>query len=176
MNTDLKALCAQLDSFKTRLSALSAALAGLGARAGAISRQLKRNRTVRDDSFESDFNALLEQLKPFLSEFETAAKDLSEASRSRDGLPEDADSSLLKNMVFHARNASLETDKFSSAFREAHREGKNLQLKLNWWMVEAYSSDLEHLVGKLLFAARELAKAADARAEAQQRLRHQPDA
>ncbi|HOX22724.1 MAG TPA: hypothetical protein PLL10_04605, partial [Elusimicrobiales bacterium] len=55
-------------------------------------------------------------------------------------------------------------DKFSSSFRNAHREGKNLQIKLNWWMVEAYRNDLEHLVGKLLFAARELSKLAESRA------------
>lgn len=165
MTTDIKDLCSQLDSFKSRIGKAASDMDDIGARAGAIGRQLKRNRPVRDDSFETDFNTRLAELKQLLQEFEVYVKTLSDAARS--GAQDAGDSAQVKNLVFHARNSSLEADKLCSAARSAHREGKVMQLKLNWWMVEAYCSDMEHLMGKLLFAAREFARAAEARSAAQ---------
>jgi len=169
MTIDIKDLCAQLDSIKSRLSKAASDMDNLGARAGAIGRQQKRNRPVRDDAFEPDFNTHLTDLKKLLEDFENYVKTLSDAARA--GAQENApnDSSQIKNLVFQARSSSLEADKFCSASRSAHREGKTLQLKVNWWMVEAYCNDLEHFMGKLLFAAREFARAAEEGTAAQAR-------
>ncbi|HOX24010.1 MAG TPA: hypothetical protein PLL10_11130, partial [Elusimicrobiales bacterium] len=60
---DIKELCEKLDQFKSRLSKTAVDMDDIGARADAIARQLKRNRPVRDDSFEGDFNKNLDGLK-----------------------------------------------------------------------------------------------------------------
>ncbi len=156
----LDKLSTQCDALRTLLQQQAATLQDLSRRLLQITQQLRKNIDVRDSAFAADFNTYAQTLRQTLDEIEPVWTELRTHIRQ---LPDKAWGGELalaaKGLNSRAKALSVACDEFSTAYDTFAKHYKNFTAaKLNMWLLTACQTDIDNLIGKILFLAREIAR------------------
>ena len=163
MDNFFESASAKLEEMETVLNSAAARLQGFPARLRAVSAQVKRNISVRDADLEGDFNATAKELYDFASaseEFWAATRETVRGYSKKDLAENHAFE--IKSFNVKARMLTRSIEDVASRFAEILRAANGAGLKLNLWMLEAASLNLDKLAGKILFMSRSLSKILEA--------------
>jgi hypothetical protein len=158
---NFKTLSRKLDNLTNRLDRLISVMEDFSSRGLKIIRQQKHSISSRDMKFDGDFNKFCSDSKKFAKDlgiFFTAAGLLQRKLKS-EALQYDV--MTLKAFVTKARELNLTIEEFGSVFNYLKKNIKDNKPQLKWWILEVASADIQHLSGKILFAAREISHIAE---------------
>lgn len=162
MNTEqlLDTLSVRCDALRTLLQQQVPPLRDLSRRLVQITQQLRKNIEVRDTAFAADFNTYAQTLRDSLDKIEPAWTQLRTQVRQ---LPDKAWNGELalaaKGLNSRAKDLSGTCDEFSTEYDTFAKQYKNFTAaKLNMWLLTSCQTDINNLVGKVLFLAREIAR------------------
>lgn len=122
-------------------------------------KQHRRKMPVRDVTFEEEFRALVLDLRKLTDN----SQDFWQETRAYFRIL-DKNKMVLENRVYVKRVniAALaftrQTDELFTVFKNLQELGKDISLRLNWWLLESSSDDLFKITNKILFLTRDMEK------------------
>lgn len=131
----------------------------LYARLEEISVQYKRKTPITDASFEQDFRQAVEQLMALSDGSSVFWKEIRKKYHSKYNKLIDGEHRLLiKKISICALVFTRQTDELFTIYKNLHSLGKDLPLRLNWWMLETSIQDLLKTTSRILFLMRSMEK------------------
>lgn len=170
MNSEqlLEKLSIHCDTLRTLLQQQTIALRDLSRRLIQILQQLRKNIDVRDGDFATDFNTYVQTLREKLDRIEPTWTELRAQIRQTPDKEWNGDLALLaKGLNSRAKTLSVTGDEFTTEYDFFAKNYKNFTAtKLNMWLLTSCQSDIDNLIGKVLFLAREIARKTEQNREA----------
>ncbi len=162
MNTEqlLETLSARCDALRSLLQQQVPALQDFSRRLVQITQQLRKNIEVRDTTFADDFNTYVQTLRDSLDKTEPVWTQLRTQLRLLPDKAWNGELALLaKGLNSRAKDLSGTCDEFTTEYDNFAKQYKNFTAaKLNMWLLTSCQADINNLVGKVLFLAREIAR------------------
>ncbi|MGB2578548.1 hypothetical protein AAIR98_000467 [Elusimicrobium simillimum] len=154
-----EATLARLDDMRNTIGAISQQMSNMSPRLEMVSAQIKKNIPVRDETLELDFNTMAKDFFDFsnnMEEFWTTTRDKLRQFNKKEIAEEYG--LEVKTLNIKARVITRAIDEVATQFGYLYPVVKASPLKLNIWLLEAASLNLDKLASKILFMARELSK------------------
>lgn len=122
-----------------------------------ISVQYKRRTPISDIAFEQDFRTTIEDLRILSDTNNTFWQEVraSYHSKYRKMLEQDH-RFLIKQISFNALAFTRQTDELFTIYKNLQMLGKDLPLRLNWWVFENCTQDLLNTTNRILFLVRNM--------------------
>lgn len=124
-----------------------------------IAKQHKRRMPVRDTNFEQEFRAVVEDLKNFTNDcqdfWQQARSDYHASNKAK--LIGD-NRIAVKQITIAALAFTRQTDELFTVFKNLQTTGKEVPLRLNWWILEYCCEDLFKTTNRILFMTRDMEK------------------
>lgn len=162
MNSEqlLEQLSIRCDVLRTLLQQQVPALRDFSRRLLQITQQLRKNIEVRDTDFATDFNTYVQALRETLDKTEPAWTELRAQVRQLPGNAWGGELALAaKGLNSRAKALSVACDEFTTEYDIFAKQYKNFTAaKLNMWLLTSCQTDINNLIGKILFLAREIAR------------------
>jgi hypothetical protein len=152
-------LSAELEKINVDLGRLAVTMRELTDRLDVVSKQLRRNTTVRDTSFEADFRAAGESIVRLTNALEDLWKKAGEHVRGAHAANIEQGCEIsIREFSSRAKETVKVIAELSSTFAYLQIQSRGLQLRLNWLALETNVEILAKLSPKILFTIRELGK------------------
>lgn len=127
-----------------------------------ISAQHKRRMPLEDTSFEKDFLKTLDGLRKLSDENYAFWKDVRDKYYKGYKKMLDQDYRfLIKQIKVSAIAFTRQTDELFTIYKNLQYLGKDIPLRLNWWIFENATQDLLNTTNRILFLLRSMEKGYD---------------
>lgn len=158
----LQNISAQCDAFKTLLSNASDELAEFTRRLTLILSRLHKENDTRDEGFSAQFNQFTLDLRAQIDGQETFWSSARQQARAAQTGGLSGLALAAKGFNSRAKTLSRACDEFSTAYHTFYKTYQSYTAhKLNVWLLTSCDADINNLTGKILFLARETARAAE---------------
>ena len=155
----LKLMLRKTEESQIKLRVYNEELKHFYVRLSQISVQHKRKTPLTDTSFESDFRKTVEDLR-ILSDtnygfwLEVRTKYHNKYKKMLD----DEHRFIIKQISLAALGFTRQTDELFTIYKNLQTLGKDLPLRLNWWLLENCTQDLMNTTNRILFLMRNMEK------------------
>jgi DNA gyrase/topoisomerase IV subunit A len=125
----------------------------------AISKQYRRRMPVRDAAFQEDFRETMMNLRKFadrVQDFWQHTRRLYNSVDKDDFVRENRLN--IKQIKTAAASFSRQSDELYMNYKNLNALGKDLPLRLNWWLFESSCGDMSKISGNILFISRDMEK------------------
>jgi hypothetical protein len=141
----LRKINEQLRSFYTRLEDISV--------------QHKRRLPITDISFEADFRKTIEALRILSDKNYSFWQEVRSNYHSKyKKLISEDQRFLIKQISLCALSFTRQTDELFTVYKNLQNLGKDLPLRLNWWLFENATQELLNTTNRILFLVRSMEK------------------
>lgn len=119
----------------------------------------KRRQPVTDISFEKEFRSAVDDLKKFTDDAEefwqNARKDYY-GNNKAEAIRENR--VVVKQITIAAMDFTRRGDELFTLYKNMQETGKEVPLRLNWWVLEYCCETIQKTTGRILFMTRDMEK------------------
>lgn len=143
---------AKLRKFNERLKTLFNRLS-------EISVQYKRKMPITDKTFEKDFCKTIEEIRVLSDEnYNFWGEIRSQYYSKYEKELKDEHRLLVKKIALVSLDFTRQTDELFTLYKRLQVVGKDLPLRLNWWLLESCNQDFFKTTNRILFLMRDMEK------------------
>lgn len=129
------------------------------ARLSEISVQYRRRAPITDNSFEEEFRKTIQDLSTLSDNTACFWKELRDKYHNEyEKLLKPEHRFLIKQIIIVARAFTRQTDELFTIYKNLQSVGKDLPLRLNWWVLENTTQDFLNTTNRILFLMRSMEK------------------
>ena len=148
-----------VQSSQIRLKKFNENLKVLFNRLAEISVQYKRKMPITDITFEKDFCKVIENLRILSDENYNFWGEIRKQYHSKYEKELNAEHRfLVKKISLAALDFTRQTDELFTVYKNLQMLGKDLPLRLNWWLFEGCNQDFFKTTNRILFLMRSMEK------------------
>lgn len=119
----------------------------------------RRKMPIRDLTFQEEFRACILELRNFTNECEDFWQETRRYYQTCDKTKFVQENRInIKQIKTAALSFNRQVDELYTVFKNLSYSGKELPLRLNWWLFEASSNDLTKITSHILFLIRDMEK------------------
>ena len=128
-------------------------------RLSEISVQYRRRAPITDTSFEEEFRKTIQDLSTLSDNTACFWKELRDKYHSEyEKLLAPEHRFLIKQIIIVARAFTRQTDELFTIYKNLQSVGKDLPLRLSWWVLENTTQDFLNTTNRILFLMRNMEK------------------
>lgn len=159
MEQQLQQMLSEVENSKDKLRALNNNLRLFYDRLEVIAKQHKRRQPVTDTSFQEEFRAAVAELKALSDASQDFWHETRKMYNSSDKAKLIGDNRILVKQISIAALAfTRQTDELFTLFKNLQTLGKDVPLRLNWFILEYCCEDLFKITNRILFMTRDMEK------------------
>lgn len=155
----LKQMLEETETSKDKLRLINTQFRLYYDRLEVIAKQHRRRVAVTDTAFEQEFRATVEELRKLTD----TEQDFWQQARSDYNKYDKAEiikdnRVLVKQISIAALAFTRQTDELYTIFKNLQTVGKDVPLRLTWWILEYCCEDLFKITNRILFMMRDMEK------------------
>jgi len=127
-------------------------------RLDVIAVQYKRKTPIRDLTFQEEFRAEVSQLRVVADKVQDYWQGARQSYYGGDGKDKFSQGSRMqiKQIRMEALSLNRQSDELYTIYKNLHTIGKDLPLRLNWWLLDSVVADLNKVNNNILFLLRNM--------------------
>ena len=159
MEQQLHQMLSEVENSKDKLRLINNNLRLFYDRLEVIAKQHKRRQPVTDASFQEEFRAAVAELKTLSDSSQDFWHETRKMYNSSDKAKLIGDNRILVKQISIAALAfTRQTDELFTIFKNLQTLGKDVPLRLNWFILEYCCEDLFKITNRILFMTRDMEK------------------
>ncbi len=152
----------EVEASRDDLRAINVQLRSYWGRMQDILQQVRRKQPVTETTFEEEFKATVLKVRALAdNDTDFWNKTRAQFQTFNKGKIVVENRLIIKQINSAALEFTRQTDELFTIFKNLQVAGKELPLRLNWWVLESASDDLFKVTNRILFLVRDLEKRYD---------------